>query len=788
MPVSTNVFPITGLSGLSVSYDVYKIIGPTPGTAGYHGNIQTLINRLSRIMKAPITTLDRNGTPHIVVPADCDAPPIVPLVGVAASFVATGETLDIRFDERDDGLDQIRQRFLQFSIQSPIRDQGGLWQPKSGQAFFPKKPHRNVDGLNVFRGASLRIVPLANDGWGVCVEIKTKLVRKSPLSEKLDAARVKKLKGRSCLYQFGERWFEVTLDGLAEFNISLPLIPEDGETLSILDYVVRHARKPVSDRVANLNPNGAAIYYRTEGPTPKHAPAALCFLIEDTRSKDGARHQRESILPPHIREQWAKEFVKRHLARFSLRNVELCVSETPVGNTRKSFELPRFEFGNGNVVAFGSRKEGSGTRPLNELGRHRTRLMQDREVGFFAASALGRQYIVLPKSIASSSGPAFIQALKQSVNALYPAGGNYDPILIEYDDLADRSFVGQGKAIKSALQAKGRSLIAGHALVMIHRVHKRSRDSDPLEALVVKDFPVEFGLNASVIHTDKVKSVYRYRERDGQSDYVVHDKAKNALRSYLHNVALSKILIANGKVPFVLATDTHGDVFVGIDVKDNTAAFSLIADGGRIRHSLTWKSRKKEKLTSEQVSAYFLELLGLEKGSFDLPPREIVVHRDGRLFESEESGLHDACETLAEAGVIASDWQLTILEIKKTGPVGLRFFDEELTQKGRRTVNPLVGTWQDLTDEEGFICTTGAPFRRQGTASPLHVIRKAGEMPIETCLRDVFYLSCLSWTSPEAGIREPITIKLCDRVLFEDAAEYDEDGFFHSVTGDGVAS
>lgn len=788
MPVSTNVFPITGLSGLSVSYDVYRIVGPTPGTAGYHGNIQTLINRLSRIMKAPVTTLQRDGAAHIVVPSDCGEPPIVPLVGVAASFVATDETLEIRFDERDPDLDPIRERFLQFSIQSPLRDKGGLWQPKSGQAFFPKKPVRSVDGLNVHRGASLRIVPVSDGGWGVCVEIKTKLIRKSPLSEKLDAARVKKLKGRSCLYQFGERWFEVTLEGLADFNISQALIPEEGKTLSILDYVVKHARKPVSDRVANLDPNGAAIYYRTEGPTPKHAPAALCFLVEDTRSKAGARHQRESILPPHIREKWAAGFVKRHLSRFSLRNVELSVSDTPVDNTNVPFELPSFEFGSGNVVAFGSARENADTRPLKELGRHRTRLMQDNAVGFFASSSLGRQYVVLPKSIASSSGPAFLQALKTCVNDLYPAGGGYDPILIEYDDLADRTFVGQGKAIKAALEAQGPSLIAGHALVMIHRVHKRARDADPLEALVVKDFPSEFGLNASVIHTDKVKSVYRYRERGGEADYVVIDKATNALRSYLHNVALSKVLIANGKVPFVLASETHGDVFIGIDVKDNTAAFSLIAQGGRIRHSLTWKSRKKEKLTSEQVSAYFQELLGLEKGSFGAPPKKVVVHRDGRLFESEQAGLEEACQKLADDGVIASDWQLTVLEIKKTGPVSLRFFDEDLTPKGRRTVNPLVGTWQDLTDAEGFICTTGAPFRRQGTANPLHVIRKVGDMPIEDCLRDVFFLSCLSWTAPEAGIRDPITIKLCDRVLFEDAAEYNEDGFFHAASHDGAAS
>jgi argonaute-like protein implicated in RNA metabolism and viral defense len=75
------------------------------------------------------------------------------------------------------------------------------------------------------------------------------------------------------------------------------------------------------------------------------------------------------------------------------------------------------------------------------------------------------------------------------------------------------------------------------------------------------------------------------------------------------------------------------------------------------------------------------------------------------------------------------------------------------------------------------VATTGFPFRRQGTANPLHVIHKYGKLPIEECLRDVFELSTLSWTSPSNGSRVPLTIKFCDRVLFEEAADYDGDAF-----------
>lgn len=781
MPTDTNIYPIKGLAGLSVAYRVYRIVGLLPDTPGYFNNLQTLIDRLSRILKEPVTTISRDGVSHIVIPEDSEEPPIVPLTGTAATLQATGELVEIAFDRRDPELDPVRQRFLQFSIQAPMRDRNELWQPRSGQAFFAKVPERSLEQVELYRGASLRVVSTACGSWGVCVDLKTKLIRKKPLGENLDPGEARRFKGRSCIYQFGHRWFEVTLDGIADFDISTALIPEDGSVLSINEYVMRHSRKPVPDRLAKLNQSGAAIFYRTEGPVPKHAPAALCFLVEDAHTKIGARNHRQAILPPHIRKKRATVFVKKYLARFSLRNVELTVSDIPIENSNKRFAVPAFEFGNSRTVGFGQTTGADSQRRLSELGPARQALISDPNAGFFSTTPLGRQYIVLPQSVVDSSGPKFVDALKQTVNELYRAGGAYDPILIAYDDIGPkRNFIDQGKAIKTAMQSQ--TLVAGHALVMIQDVVKKTRDTDPLEAMIVKDFPTDFNLNASVIHTSTIQRSYQYSGKRGEPEYFVSKSNKGRVSSYLRNVALSKILLTNGKVPFVLAGRTCSDLIIGIDVKQNTAAFSLIADGGRIVHSKTWNSRKRERLTEEQVALYLSELVLIEKESFDLPPSNIVVHRDGRVFESEIAGLERACEELAEAGVLASNWSLTVLEIKKTGPVTVRFFDTVYSKEGARTENPMIGSWLQLSDEEGFVTTTGMPFRRPGTTQPLHVIKKHGTMSLEECLREVFELSCLSWSSPDNGIRVPITIKLCDRVLFEDAADYDEDAFAHAST------
>ena len=94
----------------------------------------------------------------------------------------------------------------------------------------------------------------------------------------------------------------------------------------------------------------------------------------------------------------------------------------------------------------------------------------------------------------------------------------------------------------------------------------------------------------------------------------------------------------------------------------------------------------------------------------------------------------------------------------------------------------MVGNWVQTAPDEGYVCTTGHPFPIPGTCKPLHIRRATGDMSIKHCLSDVFSLSCLTWTRPEGAMRLPISIKLCDRNLFDEAAEYDQDAIeFESV-------
>jgi argonaute-like protein implicated in RNA metabolism and viral defense len=376
----------------------------------------------------------------------------------------------------------------------------------------------------------------------------------------------------------------------------------------------------------------------------------------------------------------------------------------------------------------------------------------------------------------NSYGSQFVKDLKTQVEALYPKGGGYNPEIIPYDDLnGRRDFVGQSRAIKKAVE--DRHVEPGYALVMVHRYDHRSRSADQLAAWIVKEFPLLFSLNAAVIHTEMSKKTYASVTRDGKTRYLVKDAGRKRFSGYLRNVALNKVLLTNGKWPFVLATPLYADVVIGIDVKNNTAAFALIADGGEIVRFAKSPSRQKEQLLKAQVRKFVLDLIRKEVPYFKRCPKQIVIHRDGRAWPAEIEGLQEACKCLAKDGHLDEDWHLTVVEISKSAPAPLRLFDVKWPIAGQKpdVENPLVGSWIPTAPGEGYVCTTGRPFRIPGTSNPLHIRRIAGEMPVEHCLSDVFALSCLTWTRPEGATRLPISIKLCDRILFDEAAEYDED-------------
>jgi hypothetical protein len=775
MPTETNSFKINGLENLKAEYRLFQVSGLRRDVMEYHGNLQKIRRRLSSQLRAPVAIYERDDATFALIPKGYGEPPSeVLLVGGVALLRDTNETMALTFFPDGSPLDAVRMRFLQFSVEGPLQQDPQLWQPGSGLPFYFRKPTKALGDLDLYDGFTVRVVPHTEGGYGLVVDLRRKLVARNPLSASITRDAVARLKGRSCLYKMGNTWYSIKLSGLSEAKIGQPSIPLDGKPVSLIDYLRAQLPEPVPPPVANLSPEGAAVYFRTRGPEQKSAPAALCYLIEDTHAASGAQHQSETTAAPADRYIQIARIVRSFLATLRLSGVQLTVADKPGLAEQELLPLPTLLFGRDRKLRVG--EQGDDLTLVRNYSGSRLKLLEDPSAGFFEQSILGRQYFVIPKSIHKSSGWQFLLDLKAQMKSLYACGEDYEPEVIVYDD-PDRSrdFAGQSRAIRAAMEAA--AIKPGFALVMVHRAERRPRSADKLAAWIVKELGQKFDLNASVIHTDMVRRAYMMQRRNDELRYVVKDAEQRRLRGYVRNVVLNKILLTNAKWPFVLDSKLNAHVIIGIDVKNSTSAFTLIAGGGRIIRFLTKPSRQKERLLKNQVAQYVTDLLGKEKKNLGAKPVEIVVHRDGRAWESEIEGLKEACRKLALDGVIANEWRLTVLEIAKSAPAAMRLFDVMPGRNGGATIvsNPPVGSFVRTGETEGFVCTTGQPFAIPGTAKPLHVKRRHGSMAIDLCLADVFDLSCLTWGRPEGSMRLPISIKLCDRRLFEEAEDVNED-------------
>lgn len=772
--LETNIFPIVNLGDLTSTYRLYRIRGLRRDQTEYHQNRQTIARKLSYAFRSPVAVIDHDGEPHLVLRADAPEPESpYQLIRQAVYFDLVPGTRDLDYTRRTPENDEICLRFIQFTLQAPLGSNPRLWQPGAGKPFFEKAAPLEQGRLVRYAGFAVRAVLTPEGGIGLCVDATHKLVARSSLPMRLTRDQFRQWRGRHCIYHFGHKWYDIQLREFSDLDVSHELIPLDGKMVPLLEYVVAQSQKPIPEELARLAHDASVVYYQSNQGESRSAPAALCYPVYDTHGDEARRLHGSTILTPQERRECILRYVGQYLQNLRFGDITVRVAAEPVRVLQKMFLMPDFEFGNSRILSIRG-TNGAQQVSLDTVGRTRAALLRDKDAGFYVRDRLDRQYLFLPQSVADSFGDQFVADLRRTVDELYPHGGGYDPILVTYKDRGPRTFVEQGNAILAA--AHEHCTKPGFGLVMIHHTTDRIiRQHDQLAAMVIRKFR-ELEVFVAVNHSTMGQQCYQLAHgRDGRPMYRVRQEARGKFSGYLRNVALNKVLLTNEKWPFALSTGLHADVTVGIDVKQNTAGFTIVGrHGGHVR-TLCRESSQKERLQPDKVRKYFTEIIRKE-AALGVMIRSIVVHRDGRVYQSELEGLNKALATLQSEGIVAADATLTVLEIQKTSPVPLRLF--ELTgDSGRRpfVANPQVGCYQIMNEVEGYLCATGRAFPRHGTVKPLHVRYVEGAIPFEECLEDLYYLTALAWTRPEDCTRYPITMKLTDRRLGEDASEYDAD-------------
>jgi hypothetical protein len=183
-------------------------------------------------------------------------------------------------------------------------------------------------------------------------------------------------------------------------------------------------------------------------------------------------------------------------------------------------------------------------------------------------------------------------------------------------------------------------------------------------------------------------------------------------------------------------------------------------------------SQHKEKISKRQMEELVYQQIALLVQTCGILPRSIVFVRDGMSYPCERRGVEMAIQRLRSEGLLPEGVQTGTVEIHKQSAIPLRLFDK---MPDRSIVNPRIGDYYTLNDQDGFLCATGYPFACRGTVRPVHFRVVDGELNLEWVLEDMFAQAMLAWSAPDRCARHPVVISLCDFFLQPVASRIETD-------------
>jgi hypothetical protein len=250
---STNDFVINNLDKLSTRYKLRRIKGLNRDTERernrneYYQNCRAIINKLSVRLQQPVTIIEREGTPYLVVPDGVLLMPTsLPLVrGKKAFFEPLPEIFELDYTKRSSENDTICLRFLEFWIQTPLHTHPELWQPKSGAPFFKRNVGDPNHPIIHYIGFSVRPAITPDGDLALRVHIANKYVSRDPLPTLISRDEGWQWKHKHFIYHYGYQWYEIKPSALSDLNVSqYSVSTKEGDDLSLLEFAIRESKKP----------------------------------------------------------------------------------------------------------------------------------------------------------------------------------------------------------------------------------------------------------------------------------------------------------------------------------------------------------------------------------------------------------------------------------------------------------------------------------------------------------------------------------------------------------------
>ncbi len=784
--IETNIFLIENLNELSCKYKLYEVSGLSSSSPNYEKNLNQLTQILSRNSRSPCIITKYEGKLWIAQPAgENTLQEQVPLVGIQVQVDLKNEQ-ELDFTNLNSDTAHIAKGFLQFYLKHPLKISPGLWNPNSGATIFQKNPDEYFRSLSrdvdMCRGFKFRVVILPDYKIGICIDVTRKYISRYTIPTRIDKNEFRRYKFKKCVYEYGNTWYEIRIEGIHDSKANELIMP-DGK--SLYENVAEKFGKYKSEHFTSLPKDSDILIYHTSKGAERHVPAGLCRMTFKTSHPSVKKIHHKTIMPPYMRKKEIEFIIEHYFVGIKFQGFEIKISQKPYEFEETAIKIPNLKFGN-NVVLSTDSSNGHHYIPLGEIGKEKSNLLLSSDAGFYTRKTLDLQYIIIPQSTYESYGKQLIDDLKQQVNRMYPQKGSkkYEPTVIPYNDSVEKTIPKIGREIIQAVELN--FAFSGYGVVIIPRLpSSRYNKEDELANLVMRELGLR-GIRVAVMHTDFPSRSY-VRVHNGRETtwrLTSNTRLVSRFRGYLSNVALNKILILNSCWPFVLDNQTHADLVLGIDVKNQTAGFTFVYRDQTIvpDHDT---SEQREQLGIKQLASKIYKSVKNEQKRLLHPVKNIVIHRDGRLYRNEITGIKEAFKKLSEEGFVNKNYKITFTEISKGPMTPVRFFKTSTTYGSQyETIhNPQIGTYR-IFNEYAFICTTGQPYKHPGTSAPLQVTKVEGDMQWNKILEDVFDLSNLTWTKVDSCLKLPISIKMTDITLREVAGEYDQDALNQEDEGD----
>lgn len=244
-------------------------------------------------------------------------------------------------------------------------------------------------------------------------------------------------------------------------------------------------------------------------------------------------------------------------------------------------------------------------------------------------------------------------------------------------------------------------------------------------------------------------------------------KAERGWNSFIEMITLD-VLQQMDCVPWGFKDEPSYDAHLAIDVGRNKRDFALSLLTFHLALCIRTVVKRKIDAKHETINEVVLheEIVKIfkkaaERHDFQMPC-SLLILRDGRERGRELKGINKAKEELIEEGLLAKTAEVDVVDFHKRIKKGIRLW--ERVEKNR-VEQILEGTAVLLDNHTVVLTTTGAPTLPQGTAAPVLLVGRSGNIDMIRVAKGMYASTHLNFSNPSVAQRLPLELKRTDDEL-----------------------